>query len=105
VISTQIQYSTLISKVSTVDACPNTETTHSSNLSSNGKFKATEDIINTVMSNSDDNNIHKIQYNNNHDREDKDNDNTESRLLRQTNEEEKARKRTRGPYRKSSAHD
>ena len=34
-----------------------------------------------------------------------DNDDTEeSKLLRQTNEEEKTRKRTRGPYRKSSRH-
>jgi hypothetical protein len=50
-----------------------------------------------------------MQYNNNDNKEktelsDKDDDNKtiESKLLRQTNEEEKARKRTRGPYRKSS---
>jgi hypothetical protein len=49
-----------------------------------------------------------MQYNNNDNKEktklsDKDDDNTiEYKLLRQTNEEEKARKRTRGPYRKSS---
>ena len=55
------------------------------------------------MSNSDDdNNINKTQYNNKHDGEDKDNCNTESKLLRQTNEEEKARKRIRGAYRRSS---
>ena len=54
------------------------------------------------MSNSDSDNIHKVQHNNKHNRKDKDNDNTESKLLRQTNEEENARKRTRGPYRKSS---
>jgi hypothetical protein len=47
-----------------------------------------------------------MQYNNNDNKEktelsDKDDDNTiESKSLRQTNEEEKARKRTRGPYRK-----
>jgi hypothetical protein len=49
-----------------------------------------------------------MQYNNNDNKEktelsDKDDDNTvESKLIRQTNEEEKSRKRTRGPYRKSS---
>jgi hypothetical protein len=74
---------------------------------SNRKFKAIENAINTVMSNSDDDNIDKIQYNNNHNREKikvsgKDDDNTESKLLRQTNEQEKARKRTHGLYRKSS---
>ena len=62
-----------------------------------------------MMANSDDNNIDNIQYNNNDNKEktkvsdmDNDNNNIESKLLRQTNEEEKARKRTRGPYRKSS---
>jgi hypothetical protein len=70
---------------------------------SNRKFKAIENAINTVMSNSDDDNIDKTQYNNKHNGEDNDDDNnTESKLLRQTNDDEKARKRTRGPYRKSS---
>lgn len=43
------------------------------------------------------------------DNEEKTNDDNsndiESKLLRQTNKEEKAHKRTRGPYRKSSMHD
>ena len=50
-----------------------------------------------------------MQYNNNDNKEkielsDKDDDDNtvESKLIRQTNEEEKSRKRTRGPYRKSS---
>jgi hypothetical protein len=54
------------------------------------------------MSNSDDDNIDKTQYNNKHNGEDKDDDNVEFKLLRQTNDDQKARKRTRGPYRKSS---
>jgi uncharacterized C2H2 Zn-finger protein len=57
-------------------------------------------------SNSDDD-IDNIQVNNNKKEEEvvaPDNDSIESKLLRQTTEEENARKRTRGPYRKSSKH-
>jgi hypothetical protein len=56
-----------------------------------------------MMTNSDDDNIDNIQYNNNDDKEktkvsdtDDGNNTIESKLIRQTNEEEKARKRTRG---------
>jgi hypothetical protein len=49
-----------------------------------------EDIINIVLSNSDE------------EKTKDDDNNIEYKLLRQTNEEEKARKRTRGPYRNSS---
>ncbi|MFL6356299.1 MAG: hypothetical protein ACJ71C_07060 [Nitrososphaeraceae archaeon] len=52
-------------------------------------------IICLVMKSSD-NNKEKTEVS------DKDKDDIESKLLRQTKEEEKARRRTRGPYRKSS---
>ncbi|MFL6384342.1 MAG: hypothetical protein ACJ712_05125 [Nitrososphaeraceae archaeon] len=48
------------------------------------------------MMKSSDNNKEKTEVS------DKDKDDIESKLLRQTKEEEKARRRTRGPYRKSS---
>ncbi|MFL6347574.1 MAG: hypothetical protein ACJ72X_04695 [Nitrososphaeraceae archaeon] len=50
------------------------------------------------LSNSDDDNGKEKTYVS---YENDDND-VESKLLKQTNEEEKARRRTRGPYRKSS---
>jgi hypothetical protein len=46
-------------------------------------------------------NMDNMQYNNNDNKEKaevSDDDDIESKLIRQTNEEEKARKRTRGPY-------
>jgi hypothetical protein len=46
----------------------------------------------------DDDNKEKVELSH----KDDDSDNIESKLLRQTSEEKKARKRTRGPYRKSS---
>jgi uncharacterized C2H2 Zn-finger protein len=57
-------------------------------------------------SNSDGDSMGNIQYNNDNKKEVvvADNDSIESKLLRQTNGEEKARKRNRGPYRKSSKH-
>jgi hypothetical protein len=57
-------------------------------------------------SNSDGDSMGNIQYNNDNKKEVvvADNDSIESKLLRQTNGEEKARKRSRGPYRKSSKH-
>jgi hypothetical protein len=54
------------------------------------------------MPNSDDDNTQYNKDNNKDKTKDDVYNNTESKLLRQTNEEEKARKRTRGPYRKSS---
>ena len=63
-------------------------------LYSNIKWKAERKRLVMKSSNSDDDNEEKTN--------DDDYNNIESKVLRQTNEEKKALKRTRGPYRKSS---